>query len=112
MNQNEETGLAAVTHILGLVTGFLGPLIVFLVKQEEGLVRDQAREALNFQITVLIGLAVSWVLAFVVIGFLLMAVVLLADLVFCIMAAVAANNGEQYRYPVCLRLIKGPEAVV
>ncbi len=112
MNQNEETGLAAVTHILGLLTGFLGPLIVFLVKQEEGLVRDQAREALNFQIVVLIAMAISGLLTLVFIGILLIVIVGVADLIFCIMAAVAASNGERYRYPVNWRLIKGPESVI
>lgn len=111
MNQNANTGLAAIAHVLGLVTGFIGPLIIFLVKQEDEFVQDQAREALNFQITVLIGLIISWILAFIFVGFVLMVVVLLADLVFCIMATIAANNGEQYRYPVCLRLIKEKEVI-
>ena len=81
-------------------------LLVWLLKRNDNAyVADQAREALNFQITVLIAQAVSGILIFVVIGFLLLGLVWLANIFFCIMAAIAASKGEHYRYPLTLRLI-------
>lgn len=66
----------------------------------------QAKEALNFQITVALALIISSILIFVLIGILLIWVVWLADIIFCVMAAIKASKGENYHYPVCLRLIK------
>ena len=94
-------------HLTAIFLGFIGPLIFWLIKREEmPFVDDQGKEALNFQITVAIAMFVSGVLAFVLIGFILMPLVGLADLIFCIMGSVAANKGERYRYPVAIRLIK------
>ncbi len=106
MENSEDRGLAAVTHILGLFTGFLGPLIVYLLKTEDGLVRDQAREALNFQITLLIAYVVAGILVFILIGLFLIVVIGILDVIFCIIAAVQAYNGEWYRYPFSISFIK------
>ncbi|HJS35162.1 MAG TPA: DUF4870 domain-containing protein, partial [Pseudoxanthomonas sp.] len=67
---------------------------------------DQSKEALNFQITVFIAFVISWILAFVLIGLLLMPLIGIAALVLSIIGGVKANNGEAYRYPFALRLIK------
>jgi len=48
----------------------------------------------------------SWILMFVLIGMLLMPLVLLGNLVFCILAAVAVSKGEHYKYPFAIRLLK------
>ncbi len=104
----EDAGLAAATHVLGLITGFLAPLIIYLVKTEEGLVRDQAREALNFQITVIIASIISFILMAVVVGFIILPIVIILDIIFCIKGAVSANKGEKYRYPINIRLIQHP----
>ncbi|MCC5952886.1 MAG: DUF4870 domain-containing protein [Acidimicrobiia bacterium] len=102
-----NTGMAALAHILGLFLGFLGPLIMFVVAdRSDPFARDQAAEALNFQLTVLIGWFVSFVLMFVLVGFLLIFVVLLVDFVLCILAAIAASRGEWYRYPINIRMVK------
>ena len=104
--QDERT-LAVAAHLLGLFAGFLGPLIVWLIRKDQSaFVDDQAKEALNFQITVFIAIVISWILAFVLIGLLLMPLVGIANLVLCIIAGIKANNGESYRYPFALRLIK------
>lgn len=103
----EDKNLAMLAHILGIVTGWLGPLIIYLVAgADKPFAKKQGAEALNFQITILIGYIASWVLAFVMIGFVLLPVVWIVNLVFCIMAAVAVNKGEDYRYPFAIRLIK------
>lgn len=105
-SQDDKT-LAAVTHASGVLAGFIMPLIVYLVSKEtKPWLTAEAKEALNFQITVLIAFVVCTLLTIVIIGPFLAAAVWVTDVVFCIMAAVKAANGEPYNYPVTLRLIK------
>jgi uncharacterized Tic20 family protein len=81
--------------------------VVWLIKKDTmPFVAEQGKEALNFQITVLIAAIICIVLMFVVIGLFLMVVVGLGALVLSIMAAVKVQNGEDYRYPWALRLVK------
>ena len=99
------------SSLAGLFTGgignIVGPLIIWLIKKDTmPFAADQAKEALNFQITLIIAIVISWILAFVLIGLLLMPLVGIANLVLCIIAGIKANNGESYRYPFALRLIK------
>jgi uncharacterized protein len=107
----EERNWALASHVGVFVAawvalGFLAPLIVMLVKgNESAFVRRHAVESLNFQISLLIYLAISFVLAFVLVGFLLMAVVGVFALVVIILATIRAANGEDYRYPLCIRLV-------
>lgn len=94
-------------HLGGIIIGFIAPLIVMLTKgNESAFTRDQAVEALNFQITVILAYVVSWVLTIVLIGFLLLFAVWIGSLVLMIMAGIAANKGQAYRYPFALRLVK------
>jgi uncharacterized protein len=96
------------SHLLGLVLGFVGPLIIYLMNGEKDpFIRHHAAEALNFQITVAIGLLVSIATSCILIGFVILPFVILADLVFAVMAAIAANKGEWYRYPVTIRIVPG-----
>lgn len=92
---------------------FLGPLIIWLVKKDTmPFVDDQAKEALNFNITVAIVFFALWVLVFVTLGIGLVIaipawfVIGIAWLVFTIIAAIKANDGVAYRYPFSLRLVK------
>ncbi|MBN1591301.1 MAG: DUF4870 domain-containing protein [Pirellulales bacterium] len=102
----EERTLAMACHLLGLV-GFIGPLVLWLIKKDESaLVDDQGKESLNFQITVLLASVVSALLACLVIGVVMAVVVAIYDLAYIIIAAMKANEGQVYRYPICLRLIK------
>ncbi len=106
--QDQRT-MALLAHILGIFTYFIGPLVIWLVNKDnadKGFIVDQAKEALNFQITLAIAGIVSMILMIVAIGFLLLPVIGILNLVFSIIAAVKANNGEAYRYPFALRLIK------
>jgi len=85
----------------------IGPLVIWLIKREEyPFVNDQGKEALNFQISIAIYFAISFVLAFVLIGFVLLAAVGILFLVFTIIATIRANEGEAYRYPMTIRLVK------
>ena len=85
---------------------FLGPLIVMLTKGNESpYVRRQAVESLNFQLSILIYGIVSFVLVFVLVGFVLLPIVGLMWLVFTIIGAVRASRGEEYRYPLTIRMV-------
>ena len=89
-----------------MLFGFLVPLIIYLIKKDESpYLKHHSLEALNFQITIFIALMVSAVLFLVIIGILLFFAVLVASWVFGIIAAIAANKGEWYRYPMTIRMI-------
>ncbi len=97
----------------GSAGGFLGPLIVWLIKKDSmPFVDQQAKEALNFSITICIAFAILWTFGIMTlgIGFLialpLMLVVGLYALVYTIIASMKAYEGVPYRYPIALRLIK------
>lgn len=109
--QDEKTwGMLA--HLSGLIAGliglpFLGPLLVMFTKgKESSWVNAQAKEALNFQITATIAIFVAALTICVGIGVLLLPAVGLAAMVLTIIGAIKANNGEMYRYPATLRLVK------
>jgi len=101
---------AHLSALAGFIIPFgsiLGPLIIWQIKKNEyPLVDDQGKEALNFQITMAIAFVACCVLMLILIGFLLAAIVGLVDIIYTIIAAIAANNGQAYRYPFNLRLIK------
>ncbi len=102
--------LVHISALAGLVSGigfFAGPLVLWLIKRDEHPAIDAAgKEAVNFHLTMLIAWMVAIVLCFVLIGIPLLFVIGAAEVIFPIVAAVKASNGETYRYPVNLRLIK------
>ncbi|WP_313415841.1 DUF4870 domain-containing protein [Stenotrophomonas sp.] len=105
----DQRTMALAAHLLGIFTWFIGPLIIWLINKDDAgkaFVTDQAKEALNFQITITIAMLICIVLTIVIIGGILAPIVGILNLVFCIIAAVKANNGEAYRYPFALRLVK------
>lgn len=105
----EDRTIALLTHLSGILAGFIVPLIIWLVnkdKPEKSWLTDQSKEALNFQITIAIALVACVVLSVVLIGAFLMPIVGLVNLIFCIIGGIKANSGETYRYPFALRLIK------
>ena len=82
------------------------PLIIWSVKKEKSeLVNDQGKEALNFQITMMIGYAICVPLIFVLIGVPAMVALGIYHIVFSIVAAINSNEGRAYRYPYTLRLV-------
>ncbi len=94
-------------HVLPGVGQLVGPLVVWLIKRDSmPYVDNQGKEALNAQISFTIYGAIAWVLCFVLIGFLFLFVIYVADIVLVIMAAIAANEGKPYRYPLIFRLVK------
>lgn len=107
---------ATLVHLGGVLGAFLAmafipgnvvvPLIIWLVKREgSAFINDQGKDALNFQITVTIAGAIAALLIWVCVGFFLLIAVGIFAFIFGIIAAVKANEGVAYRYPVTLRLI-------
>jgi uncharacterized Tic20 family protein len=111
--ENERTWgmlahLAALAGLaLPLAGNVLGPLLVWAAKKDESSwVGEQAREALNFNITVSIAGLICGLLALIFIGFLLGTALFIAWLVMTLIAAIRASEGVAYHYPLSLRLIR------
>lgn len=116
MNENNERQSRTwgmLCHLAGLACyidvpfgNILGPLVVWLIKKEEfPFVDEQGKEALNFQISMTIYGIIAGILIIVLIGIPLLLGLLVAHIVLVIVAAIRANDGESYRYPVTIRFI-------
>ena len=104
---SDDTTWALLAHLSYFVLGLIGPLVIFLVKKDSSpFVRQHSAEALNFHITIMLASIVSFVLMLVLIGFLTLFAVIIAGAVYSVIAAIAANRGQSYRYPLTLRLVK------
>ena len=106
---SESKVWAVAAHLLPLASIYIiGALIVWLIKRDEDpFVEAHGREALNFQLSVLIYGLISILLIIVFIGFLMLVALAIFSLVMSIIAAVKAANGETYRYPLTMRMVKG-----
>ena len=102
---SENRTLSIVAHVLGLFVGFLGPLIVYLVTKEEP-ARTHARNALNWQISLIIYMIISVILIIILVGLLLIGILALLNIIFSIVAAVKASNGEIWKYPLAIEFLK------
>ncbi len=104
-NQDAKN-IALIGWIATIFFGFVPGLVLYLLKADDAYVKDQAMEALNWSITTVIGYAIAFVLSLILIGALLVPIIALCNLIFCIMGAMAASKGEQFRVPFAIRLIK------
>jgi uncharacterized protein len=104
IKSSDEKLMLIATHLLGIVVFFIGPLVVYFVSESET-VKAHAREALNFQLTLLIGYVISLVLMIVFIGFLIAPALWALNIVFCVIAAVKASEGVLWRYPATIRFV-------
>jgi uncharacterized protein len=103
----DDCNMAMLAHLLGIFTGFIGALVLWLIKKDESqFVAEEAKEALNFQITMTIAMILSSFLMIILIGIVLLPLLIIANLVFCIIGAIAASKGQAYRYPFAIRLVK------
>ncbi len=100
--------LSALAGLVVPVVGcIVGPLVIWQIKKEEfPFVDEQGKEAVNFQISMLIYGIVAGLLCFACVGFVLLPAVAIFDLIFLLIAAVKANDGYHYRYPLTIRFIK------
>ena len=98
-------GLAG--FLMPVVGNIVAPLIVWQVKKEDyPFVDEQGKEAVNFQISMSLYGLITIPLFLICVGPFLLAAVSIVDLVFLLIAAVKANNGKSYRYPLTIRFIK------
>jgi uncharacterized Tic20 family protein len=111
---SEDRNLSVLAHLGGFfglllvpVGGnILAPLILWLIKRDSSpFIEEHARESINFQITMTIAWLITGALMFVVIGFLILPILAVTDLVLVVLAAIQASRGEHYRYPFALRLL-------
>lgn len=104
---SDDNNKAVIMHILSIFFGFISPLIFyFALSDTSEFVKEEAKRDLNFQITLLIAYFICGILTMLLIGFLLFPVVGILGLVFEILALLKAKEGEHYKFPFTLNLIK------
>lgn len=108
LSPSDEKLWATLIHIGGFVVlGFLSGLIGYLVLKDRGpFIRHHSATALNFQLTMLIASVVGVILSFLLIGYPLLLAVAVLQIVFGIIAAIAANKGEFYTYPLAITFVR------
>ncbi|MHB8147522.1 MAG: DUF4870 domain-containing protein [Vulcanimicrobiaceae bacterium] len=98
---------AMLTHLGGIFFGFIPSLVVLLVSQNSSpWLLAQIKEALNFQLTMTIAAIVSAILILVLVGFFMLWAIGIIILVCSIIAAVKANQGQLFNYPLTFRMVK------
>ena len=106
LTEAEDRQWASFAH-LGGILGFLPSLIIWLVFKDRGsFTNSEGKEALNFQITLVIAEFIGYITTALIIGFLIIPVVYVVRIIFSIIAFTKAKDGVAYRYPFALRLIK------
>jgi uncharacterized protein len=106
---SDDRLLGLLSHLLAIVpgVGILGPLVIYLIKRgQSSFVEENAKESLNFQITMILAFIISAILMVVWIGFILLVILGVAEVVLVIIATIRASENKIYRYPFNLRLIK------
>jgi uncharacterized protein len=106
---SDERILAILSHILAIVPGIgiLGPLVIYLLKKDEsGFVGANAKESLNFQLTVILAYVISFILIVVLIGIIMLWIIGVVNTILVIVATIKASENKIYRYPFNLRLIR------
>lgn len=107
MSESDARMWAMLSHLSGIVISIIGPLIIMLIfGPRNAFVKNQSTEALNFQITLLIAVIISLILTLVIIGIFLLIIVGIGGLVLMIMGGIKAYGGEEYRYPINIRMVK------
>ena len=107
LSPSDQRLWATLIHVGGIFFGILPSLIGYLVAKDRGdFIRQHTRAALNFHITVAIAAFACVILAFLLIGFFLLLALEVIAIIFGILAAVAANGGQLYRFPISIEFIK------
>jgi len=100
--------LSALSIYVGIPLGnIVAPLVIWLIRRDEFPFADeQGKELVNFQISMTLYGMIAGLLCFILIGFVLLPALLVANIILIIIATIRANRGEGYRYPWTMRLIK------
>ena len=106
LSPSDEKLWATLIHIGGIVLGFLPAVIGYIVLKDRGpFIRAHSATALNFQITLAIAYVAGYVTLLIGIGVLILLAAWVLSIVFSIMAAIAANNGQLYQYPLAIKFV-------
>jgi len=111
MQPQEQRQWSMFAHLSGLINlvggwAIVVTLILYIINKDKGrYVREQSAEALNFQITLLIGTVIGWLTVWILLGFLVWALVWIGGAILAVVAGTAANRGENYRYPLTIRMV-------
>jgi uncharacterized Tic20 family protein len=107
MTPEDQRLWSTLTHVGGILFSFVAPLVAYFVLRDRGpFVREHTRAALNFYVTMAIADVVGVITSWLGIGLLIIFAVRVVTIVFGIMAAVAANQGRFYRYPLAIEFVK------
>ena len=103
---NDEKMIAMCAHLITFLSSFIGPLVIYLVKKDESaFVGDQAKEVLNFHLSVLIYFAAVILSLFLIVTVVLLPALGVFVFIVTIVGAIRAYEGKAYRYPLCIRFI-------
>jgi len=109
----ENRSMAMLAHLGAFVGGFVLPLVIMVTTgKTDPYVRHHATESLDFQLTYLTFVLAGFALSLLTFGFGLIVfipllfIVAIGHIVFAIQGCIAANRGEWYRYPICIRYVK------
>jgi uncharacterized protein len=93
-------------YLLPLAGSIVLPMILWLIKRDDHpFIDDQGREALNFQLTLIVFYIVAGILVLLLVGFLFLLLIPLYQIVMIIVAAVKSHGGERFRYPLTIRFL-------
>lgn len=106
VNEQPDTTMGALPHILGLLFGFIGPLLVYVFSDDD-FVRDNAAKALSWQVFFLIYSILAFSSTVILLGFLLLPALVAMNIIFPIIAAVKASDGKVWSYPFTLDIVNG-----
>lgn len=85
----------------------IAPLIIWQIKKDTmPFAAREAKECLNFQISMTVYAIICFVLVFILVGFFMLAALYVVNIIFTIIAAIKSNDGISYRYPLTIRLVK------
>jgi uncharacterized Tic20 family protein len=109
LSKVEEQNFTSLGNILGILIGFISPLIFWLIYRDRSKFLDtNLKSALNFHLTTIIAFIAASILSAVTFGILsiLFLVIGVLVLIFCILAFVKTRNGENYKYPLSIPFVK------
>jgi hypothetical protein len=110
-NERTWTALCHASALLGVFLHFPGhlipPLIIWLAKRDQSPEIDaHGKEAVNFQLSMLLYNLIAAVFCIILIGFAFLIILWILNAVFAIIAAIQASDGKFYRYPITIRFIQ------
>jgi len=107
LSPSDEKMWSTLVHVGGIFFSAVPAIIGYIILKDRGpFVRQHVTAALNFQITSLIGYAIGWATSVILIGVFIIPAVTVLVVIFSILAAIAANKGETYKYPLTIEFIK------